>query len=114
MECKHTACRPSALIPDEIRGRREFLQMELRKYQGKAFHCKSIGVNVIVTEKSIKEVSYNAASSRKSAELALYLPFVIRNAEIVSLHLPTESRKQIRDFHFGSNAPLTRWAQPRL
>ncbi len=36
MECKHTACRPSALIPDEIRGRREFLQMELRKYQGKA------------------------------------------------------------------------------
>lgn len=97
---KHVAAKSSKDIPSTLKGRRAFLEKELKKYQGKTFHCKAIGVNVIVTEKSISEIAFNAALSTKATEIALYLPFAVRNAEIVKLHLPTESHKQTRDFHF--------------
>lgn len=97
---KHEARKRALQIPTDLKGRREFLNKELEKYRGKTFYCKSIGVNVIVTEKSVSEIAFNAALSIKASEIALYLPFAVRNAEIVELHLPTESRKQTRDFHF--------------
>lgn len=97
---KHTAANRAIQIPYDLSGRREFLIKELSKYKNKTFFCKSLGVNVIVNEDSIRETAYNAATSRKAAKLVLYLPNIIRNAKIIEPHLPTESKKQTRDFHF--------------
>lgn len=97
---KHTAAKASGSIPATLKERRAFLEKELKKYQGKTFHCKVLGVNVMITNKSVEETVENACISNKATELALYLPHIIRNAQIIELHLPTESRKQTRTFHF--------------
>ena len=97
---KHEAKKSALQIPYDLQGRREFLTKELKKYAGKTFYCKAIGVNVIVTGNSVEETAFNASTSRKAAKIALHLPYIIRNAKIVSLHLPTESRKQTTSFHF--------------
>ena len=97
---KHEAKKRALQIPYDLSGRREFLLSELKKYEGKTFHCKTIGANVIITADSIDETAQKAAISRKATKLCLFLPYIIRNCNIVKLHLPTESKKQTSKFHF--------------
>lgn len=97
---KHNAAKRAIQIPYDLPGRDQFLKKELSIYQGKAFFCKSIGVPVLVTADSVEETAYNASTSRKASKIALYLPYIIRNAKPINLHLPTEARKQTVTFHF--------------
>ena len=97
---KHRAASKAIQIPHDVQGRRDFLLKELRPYLNKTYYCKSIGVNVIVNADSINETAHNAAVSRKATKIALYLPYIVRNAKPLDLHLPTESRAQTEKFHF--------------
>lgn len=97
---KHEAKKSALQIPYDLQGRREFLTKELKKYEGKTFYCKAIGVSVLVTKDSVDETVQNAAVSVKASKLSLYLPYIIRNCKVIELHLPTESRKQTTKFHF--------------
>ena len=97
---KHNAANRAIQIPYDLPGREDFLKRELKAYLGKTYTCKSIGVPVMVTADSIVETAYNASITRHSSKIALYLPYIIRNAKPISLHLPTESRKQTTTFHF--------------
>lgn len=97
---KHNAANRAIQIPYDMPGRQEFLLRELKAYTGKTYFCKSIGVPVMVTGDSIDETAYNASTSRKASKIALYLPYIIRNAKPLTLHLPTEARKQTTRFHF--------------
>lgn len=97
---KHNAAKRAIQIPYDMPGRQEFLLRELKAYTGKTYTCKSIGVPVLVTADSIDETAFNASTSRKAAKIALYLPYIIRNAKPISLHLPIEARKQTTRFHF--------------
>ncbi|MCR5040066.1 MAG: hypothetical protein K6A94_12125 [Bacteroidales bacterium] len=97
---KHNAANRAIQIPYDMHGREDYLIKELSVYQGKTFFCKSIGVPVLVTMDSVTETAYNASTSRKSSKIALYLPYIIRNAKPIALHLPTEARTQVKKFHF--------------
>ena len=103
---KHNAAKRAIQIPYDLQGRREFIQSERQRYQNKTFYCKALDVNIIVNVDSIPETARNAATSRKAAKIALYLPYIIRNAKVKELHLPVESRTQTRDFHFREIAVL--------
>lgn len=97
---KHNATNRALQVPYDMPGREEFLIRELKSYLGKTYFCKSIGVPVMVTADSIEETAFNASMSRKASKIALYMPYIIRNAKPAVLHLPTDARKQITKFHF--------------
>lgn len=97
---KHNAAKRAIQIPHNMPGREDFLKRELKVYLGKTYTCKSIGVPVLVTADSIDETAFNASMSRKASKIALYLPYIIRNAKPIALHLPTGARKQTTTFHF--------------
>ena len=97
---KHNAANRAIQIPYGLPQRQDFLKKELEYLKGKTFFCKSIGVNVFVTADSIEETAFNAALSRHASKIALYLPYIIRNAKPIILHLPTTARKQTTTFHF--------------
>ncbi|MBR2492874.1 MAG: hypothetical protein IKB64_05385, partial [Paludibacteraceae bacterium] len=57
-------------IPETVQERRKFLKTELSQYKDKLFYCKSLDCNVLITEKSIIETSFYAASNIISTKLA--------------------------------------------
>lgn len=93
-------------IPYSENAIQDFVEQELRQYQGKAYFCKTLGVYVSITRNSIKETAYNCRFNRQSAELAIELPYIIQHAKIKQLHLPTKSQRQIRHFRFIEIATL--------
>lgn len=102
----HEAQRSAMQIPQGMENRRDFLMWKLQRYAGRTFFCKALGVNIKVNADSVKETAYNAAASRKSTKLALFLPYILRNANVKDLHLPTESNKQKKVFRFVDVAVL--------
>ena len=92
-------------IPYSENAIEEFVKTELKQYQGKSFYCKALGVNVLIISKSIKETAYNCRISRQAANLALSLPYIIKNAKILELHLPIQSNTQ-KSFYFTEIATL--------
>ena len=97
--------KTSDKIPYSETGIEEFLEKELKQYQGKSFYCKALGVSVMVTARSIKEIAHNSRFNRQSAALALMLPYTISNAKVIELHLPVISNQQKR-FQFQDIAKL--------
>ena len=97
---KHNASKMALQLPYDMPGREDYLQRVLSAYKGKTYTCKSIGVPVLVTGDSIDETAYNASITRHASKIAMHLPYIIRNAKPIKLHLPTESRKQTITFHF--------------
>ena len=97
---KHNAAKSALKLPYNMTGREQFLKKELKNYLGKTYRCKSLGVDVMITTDSIDETSHNASTSRKAAKIALYLPYIIRHAKPLRLHLPTIAKKQTATFHF--------------
>lgn len=93
-------------IPYSENGIQEFLQTELKKFQGKSYFCKALGVFVSITRKSIEETAYNCRPNRKAAEMALELPHIIEHAKIEKLDLPVKSIRQSKHFHFKQIAVL--------
>ena len=99
--------KPTPQIPYSEYGIQDFIEKELKQYQGKSYYCKALGVNVSVTRKSVEETSYNCRFNRKAAELALQLPYIIGHAKIEKLRLPTKSIRQTKYFRFTEIATLT-------
>lgn len=93
-------------IPYSENAIQDFIEKELRRYQGHTYFCKALGVNVLITRNSIKETAYNCRFNRQSAELAMKLPYIIQHAKIKQLHLPTKSQRQIKHFRFVEIATL--------
>lgn len=93
-------------IPETVQERRKFLKSELSKYKDKLFYCKSLDCNVLITDKSIIETSFYAASNIISTKLALRLPEIIQNASILNLHLPPKFGRQTKIMKFIEIANL--------
>ncbi|MBO4739772.1 MAG: hypothetical protein J5606_09485 [Bacteroidales bacterium] len=66
-------------IPDTLTERKKFLNSYLSQFVGKKFFCKAIGVEVLFNSNSKQETIYKAAISKKSTELAYYMPYIIEN-----------------------------------
>lgn len=94
-------------IPYSENGIQGFLEKELKQFQGKTYYCKALGVEVGVTRRSVEETAYNCRFNRKSAKLAMQMPYIIQHAKIERLHLPTKSVKQAKHFRFIEIATLT-------
>ena len=94
-------------IPETVQERRKFLKNELSQYKDKAFYCKALDCNVLVTEKSVIETAFYAASNIISTKLALRLPEIIQKASILSLHLPPKLGRQTKVMKFTEIANLT-------
>lgn len=103
---KHISKQDALHIPYSGNGIRDYVGFQLRKYIGKTYYNKHLGVNIIVTQHSVRETMQNCRANRQSAELALYLPYILRNAKIIKLHLPVESKKQEQRFAFTEIAEL--------
>lgn len=93
-------------IPDTIQERRIFIKNQLLQYQDKSFYCRALNCKVRVTEKSIQETAYQGALTKQSTKLALHLPFVIRNAIILEMHLPPKIGRQTKIMKFIEIANL--------
>lgn len=93
-------------IPYSEVGIQKFLEKELRKFQGKAYFCKALGVKIGVSRRSVEETAYNCRLNRKAAELALELPYIVEHARIDQLSLPVKSIRQSKHFHFKEIATL--------
>lgn len=85
---------------------RDFIRERLKKYVGKNYYNKSLGVNIFVTSDSVRETMQNCRANRQAAQLALYLPYILRNAKVIKLHLPVESKTQKERFAFTEIAEM--------
>lgn len=103
---KHTSKQDALNIPYTENDLRDFITLKLKKYIGRMFYNKNLGVNISITPSGIKETAQNCRPNRKSAELAVYLPYILRNAKIIKLHLPVESKTQKDRFNFTEIAEL--------
>lgn len=103
---RHTSKQDCLQIPYSEDGIRDYITLRLKKYVGKTYYNKSLGVNISVSADSIEETAQNCRPNRQAAALALHLPYILRNAKIVKLKLPTESKKQKNRFHFSEIAHL--------
>ena len=103
---KHIATQASYNIPYSEDDIRDFIEFQLAQYIGYTFYNKDLGINILVTEDSVEETAQNCRPNRQAAELALYLPYILRNARIIKLHLPTISKKQQNRFRFSEIATL--------
>lgn len=103
---KHISKQDALHIPYSENGIRDYLTIKLKKYIGKTFYNKCLEVNICITPDGIKETVQNCRPNRQAAKLALYLPYILRNAKISRLHLPVESKKQKERFHFTNIAEL--------
>ena len=103
---RHIAKQDALHIPYAENDIRDYIRKCLEKYKGRTYYNKQLGVNIIVTSHSIRETMQNCRVNRQSAKLALYLPYILRNAKIIRLHLPVESKKQKERFAFTEIAEL--------
>lgn len=104
---KHIAKRALLQIPYSENGVRDFITEKLSSYIGKTYYNKHLGVNIIVTSDSVDETAQNCRPNRQAAKLALHLPYILRNAKIIELHLPVISKKQKVRFGFVDIAKLS-------
>lgn len=104
---KHTEHGKKAIIPNGVAERREFLKNELSKYKDKTFYNKSLGLNIVVLDSSIDEIAGKACMFRKSTELAMFLPHILRNATVIQMPCPVTSKTQRKKpFNFVNLAIL--------
>lgn len=102
----HTAKQDTLHIPYSEDGIRDYITLRLRKYLGKTYYNKCLGVNISVSADSIKETAQNCRPNRQAAALALHMPYILRNAKVIRLNLPVESKKQKDRFRFVEIAEL--------
>lgn len=103
---KHISKQDTLNIPYTENDLRDFIMLKLKKYIGRTFYNKNLGVNISVISSSVRETAQNCRPNRKAAELAVYLPYILRNAKVIKLHLPTESKTQKERFNFTEIAEL--------
>ncbi len=87
-------------IPETKQERRRFLKAYLSQYANKSFYCRALDCRVKVLDKSIDETAYQAAITINATKLAMRLPDVIKEATILSLHLPPKTGKQTKRMKF--------------
>lgn len=97
---KHIASQATYNVPYTPNGIKEYLAIHLKQYQGKSFYNKALGAKILITRHSIEETTHNCMINRKAAILALYLPYILRNAKPYEIHLPVISKAQIQHFGF--------------
>ena len=110
---KNEITRKAIQVPYDKKGCELFLKDYLQKYLNKTFYCKVLGVPIKVDKNSIKETAFNASLSRKSTKVAMHLPYIVRNAHVIELNLPTESKTQKTTFYF-KNIAILRCNVPRV
>lgn len=93
-------------IPETAQERRKFIKSQLIKYQDKSFYCRALDCKVKIIDKSIDETAYYAATSKQATKLALKLPQVIKDAEVIELHLPPKIGRQSKVMRFTEIANL--------
>jgi len=87
-------------IPETKQERRRFSKAYLSQYANKSFYCRALDCRVKVLDKSIDETAYQAAITINATKLAMRLPDVIKEATILSLHLPPKTGKQTKRMKF--------------
>lgn len=102
---KHTAKAAAMKLPYSERGLEEYVGKYLMQFVDRVFINKNFG-KVKLLKKSIDETAHNVRYHRKSAELALYLPYIIRNAKVIEYPLPVESKTQVNKFGFKDIAVM--------
>ena len=90
----HISKSESINLPYSEVGIREYVKEKMRKYQGERFKNKYLKVYIYINRHSVREIYQKCANNRKAAELALYLPYILRNAKPTELHLPIHSNLQ--------------------
>lgn len=103
---RHIAKQDILQIPHSENGIRDYIMVRLKKYVGKTYYNKSLGVNILVNIDGVKETAQNCRPNRQAAALALHLPYILRNAKVSRLHLPIGSKAQRNRFHFVEIAEL--------
>ena len=83
---------PKGNSKGDIEKRRGIIESGLAKYKGKSFKCPCLGgVPVIVSGKSIDEISAHASKHHDSTAAALRLPSLIKSARYHRMYIPKEN-----------------------
>ena len=104
---KHIAKKAAMQIPYSEDGIRDFIIARLFAYVNKTFYNKSLKQNILISPDSITETAQNCRPNRQAAKLALHLPYVLRNANVVKRNLEAMSKKQKNRFKFEEVAILS-------
>lgn len=88
---------PKGDSKSDIEKRRDIIRTGLAKYKGKSFKCPCLGgVPVIVSGKSIDEISAHASKRYESTAASLRLPTLIRNAAFHRMYIPKDNGQRKR------------------
>lgn len=103
---QHNSAKDMRNLPYSEDAIRDFIHERLKKYVGKTYYNKSLGVNIFVTSDGVRETMQNCRANRQAAQLALHLPYILRHAKVIRLHLPVISKKQKERFAFTEIAEM--------
>lgn len=81
------------------RERIERIRAALRPLQGSEIWCPALNSNVRVTRDSVDEIVFHASKDDLSTMAAVRLPYHLKTAKLVGVHLPKDN-KQKKRFHF--------------